>query len=1180
MRTGRVFAAAMAAVALLCTSTRSFAAVCGEVAGEAASVATVRLLAEESCPCQGFAKRRDYVRCVHTVVDEAVTGGTLSEGCKPSVLRAARRSVCGRPAGAVTCCRTSAAGKQTCSVKASAEKCRPPKGGSAVLGRSFSCHDACTADCEDIPEVASEVEAALEQALAGVADPWADLGLVVERTAAELGCALHEVEPGEEEGTGIVRQASQVSTANPCYSLGSLPGGACTADFHCPGVQLCVSDRCYHPGCNYCGPGSEESPGAELRVFPFPEFNPHVADCLNRTCFQHDACYDEHCVDSDSKCYWTSPQGDSCDPAFFQSCGSKCGGMGLCMLSGTQCAIPADCPFGEPCLFEERDWRSSRVCEIGERATQLVPLIADASCSDPACAAGQQCVADPLWTGMCIVATNCGNSTVEGTEQCDGADDAACPGLCQPDCTCQVVCPPEGVERSFSVGKDHACGVKLDGTVQCWGIADGSANDFGQVTDTPTGTFVQISAGTVHNCGIRPGGTVECWGANYAGQAVAPSGQFIQVSAGDGHSCGLRPDGTVQCWGYNVHGQATPPPGAFVHVSAGNLHTCGLKPDSTVECWGHNLQGQGTSPSGMFLQVDSGAYHNCGVMLGGLPECWGGNSVPPPAGEFAQVSAGHFGVGYYDCGLKVNETVQCWGSNDDFSQVTDTPSGAFVQVSAGYQHACGLRANGSVECWGDDALSQSSPPPGLILMTPGTPGTEGPAGDPSCSNGIDDDCDGSIDGADSDCGGIIRASTSSTGAQQNGNATNISRSLSTDGNVVAFVSNASNLVAGDTNGGDDIFVKHLATGATVRVNVSSAGTQADIVASDFPCLSGNGDWVGFPSGATNLVPGDQNGAADIFVHDLTTGTTELASLASDGSQSTSGGSFSHCSLSLDGQLVAFASQSPLTADDTNPFLNQDVYVRDRQTNTTELISRAVTGFSPNFGQSGEPSGASPGLGISTDGRYVAFFSTAPDIITGGTNGRDHIYRRDRQLGVTMIVTTRADGEQADAGSRKLSLSGDGRYVAFASDATNLVSESLSFGVLQIFVKDMQTGNVMLASKSAEGVPAAGSPGQLITDDPSISGDGRYVTFWSAATNLVSGDTNAKPDVFVKDLQTGGIAIASVSDGGALGNGDSVLPAISGDGRSVAFISFASNLVVGDTNGSTDVFVAPNPLFSP
>jgi Tol biopolymer transport system component len=217
-------------------------------------------------------------------------------------------------------------------------------------------------------------------------------------------------------------------------------------------------------------------------------------------------------------------------------------------------------------------------------------------------------------------------------------------------------------------------------------------------------------------------------------------------------------------------------------------------------------------------------------------------------------------------------------------------------------------------------------------------------------------------------------------------------------------------------------------------------------------------------------------------------------------------------------------------------------------------------------------GASTYCAVSGDGRFVAFLSAADNLVAGDTNGHVDVFVRDRQLGTTERVSVSTAGAQADADCLGPAISADGRFVVFSSAATTLVPADTN-GKLDVFVHDRQTGITERVSVSSAGVQ-----GDNNSAFPSISGDGRFVAFWSAATNLVSGDTNAHSDVFVHDRQTGVTERVSVSSAGVQADGDSLVsPAISADGRFVAFYSSATNLVPGDTNAQADVFVGDRQL---
>ena len=406
-------------------------------------------------------------------------------------------------------------------------------------------------------------------------------------------------------------------------------------------------------------------------------------------------------------------------------------------------------------------------------------------------------------------------------------------------------------------------------------------------------------------------------------------------------------------------------------------------------------------------------------------------------------------------------------------------------------------------------------------------------------------------------------------------------STSADGRLVAFDTSAANLVPGDTNAFGDVFVRDRQAGETTRVSLASDGTQGN-EGSALPAISADGRFVAFVSGATNLVPGDTNPLVDVFVHDRQTGQTTRVNVASDGTQAGGiGASYGSAkpSISADGRYVAFDTDaSNLVPGDTNtcaslpnvpPGACPDVFVHDLQTGQTTRVSVAADGTQGND-QSFRPA-------ISADGRYVAFVSLASNLVPGDTNGALDIFVHDRQTGQTTRVSVASDGTQGNRDSAFPTVSADGRYVAFVSDASNLVpgdtnGRRAAYLGEDIFVRDRQTGQTTRVSVAFNQRQARGPSLQ-----PSISASGRLVAFTSAASNLVPGDTNRIPDVFVRDRQTETTVRASVASDGTQATGDAGLfdssfdPSISADGRSVAFTSSATNLVPGDANRVNDVF---------
>ena len=389
-----------------------------------------------------------------------------------------------------------------------------------------------------------------------------------------------------------------------------------------------------------------------------------------------------------------------------------------------------------------------------------------------------------------------------------------------------------------------------------------------------------------------------------------------------------------------------------------------------------------------------------------------------------------------------------------------------------------------------------------------------------------------------------------------GNEASTDCSISADGRFVAFASDATNLVSGDTNGSADIFVYDASTGAIERASVATGGAQANGLC-EVPSISSDGRFVAFSSIASNLVAGDLGGFYDVFVRDRLNGTTEMVSVSTGGAQG-SGDSHSPA-ISADGRYVAFWSFAPnLVAGDSNG--TYDIFLRDRQLGTTERVSVATVGVQGN-GMSLYPS-------ISSDGRYVVFVSDATNLVAGDTNGVRDVFVRDRQLGTTVRASVGFGGVNSDGMSLSpVGISSNGRYVCFDSFASNLVAGGTG-NIRHVFVRDMLAGTTEVASVG---------PGSAQGNDDSLSSaitpDGRFVVFASFATNLIIGDTNGVADTFVRDRQNGTTARISIATSGAQGDlGVGLLPTISSDGSRVAFYSYATNMVPNDGNGTTDVFL--------
>ena len=344
---------------------------------------------------------------------------------------------------------------------------------------------------------------------------------------------------------------------------------------------------------------------------------------------------------------------------------------------------------------------------------------------------------------------------------------------------------------------------------------------------------------------------------------------------------------------------------------------------------------------------------------------------------------------------------------------------------------------------------------------------------------------------------------------------------------------------------------------TERISLGPGGIQANASSFSVPgggMFSADGRWVAFWSQAANLVPGDVNMWPDVFVRDRWSQETILVSVSDQGDQGNgiSGGP----TISFDGRLVAYQSSAQnLVPNDTNG--EDDIFVRDRWLGTTERVSISSSGQEGNH-DSWEAR-------ICGNGRFVAFWSRASNLVANDMNGRPDIFRHDRQGGQTVRVNISSNGDEANGNSYYCSVSADGRFVAFESWATNLVPGDTN-GTIDVFVHDTQTG---LTSRVS--VASGGRQGNFGGSDPAISGEGRYVAFQSSSNDLVPGDTNNKPDIFVHDRQTLQTVRVNIGPGGVQANSDSVQPSISADGRHVAFQSSATNLVPGGSSG-IQVFV--------
>lgn len=460
-----------------------------------------------------------------------------------------------------------------------------------------------------------------------------------------------------------------------------------------------------------------------------------------------------------------------------------------------------------------------------------------------------------------------------------------------------------------------------------------------------------------------------------------------------------------------------------------------------------------------------------------------------------------------------------------------------------------------------------------------------------------------------------------------GNRDSSGSAMTPDGRYVAFVSRATDLVSGDTNGIPDIFVRDLQTSNTVLVSVgavsASASAQPAIISPD---ISSDGRYVLFTSVGTNLVPGVQT-TNELYLRDLVGGTTTWASTAATQAvwnvfANTKPASFNYI-LSRDGRFVSYQA-SPLTPNGTTgiilrydaltaltdiintnalalplgnnrsldmtpdgrfvafiastngpPGTNSSVYVWDAQSGNTILASADLSGQIPSNSVCAWPV-------LDASGQFVAFLSAGSGLVSNTVSSDFHLYRRDLQAGTIVLVDSDTNNSGAFLGTTPIpSLSADGQLVAFESADPKLVPRDSNHS-LDVFVRNIGSNSTELISVRNSALPSnsPNGPNALPAFSFSVSSDGRFVVFATDAENVIPNDTNGCRDVVVRDLLLGTNLLVSANTNNLPANNFSTGPAIifstgseiSGDGRFVAFTSAATDLVPGDTNKALDVFV--------
>jgi Tol biopolymer transport system component len=407
--------------------------------------------------------------------------------------------------------------------------------------------------------------------------------------------------------------------------------------------------------------------------------------------------------------------------------------------------------------------------------------------------------------------------------------------------------------------------------------------------------------------------------------------------------------------------------------------------------------------------------------------------------------------------------------------------------------------------------------------------------------------------------------------------------VSTNGRFVAFYSDADNLVPNDTNGFRDVFVRDRIAGLNLLVSVNTNGNASGNGISSDPAISGDGRYVAFTSSADNLVTGDTNRAQDVFIRDLLAGTTALVSVNTDGVHSGNGDSFSPA-ISADGRYVLFHSKAPNLAAGSFGSGIENLFCRDLQTGTTCALTAASSGsgvysaaMTPD-GQSVAFIGTAPGISgtklyvwnaLSAARTYTnsaTFSSSTFPVVAISPNGQKLAYLANSPLNLfaadlvaNTVVTINSSGTfLSHAGLR---FSNDGRFLTYAMAPTAAACQN-------VYLYDLQAGTNLLVSQNFSSLAAANTN----SDSPSISPDGRFIAYRSFATNLVAMDSNNVADLFLYDAVSNATFLVSLNASGNSSAADrSLKPVFSGDSQTVCFQSWASDLSGNDYNNGSDIF---------
>lgn len=403
---------------------------------------------------------------------------------------------------------------------------------------------------------------------------------------------------------------------------------------------------------------------------------------------------------------------------------------------------------------------------------------------------------------------------------------------------------------------------------------------------------------------------------------------------------------------------------------------------------------------------------------------------------------------------------------------------------------------------------------------------------------------------------IERMSVNASGQQTNG--ASFKPAFSPDSTKIAFESDAANLLPSGLNGERQIIIKDIASGQITLVSSNSSGQAANADCLDME-FSPDGRKMVFESDATNLVAGATNGQRHIYMKDLDTGAVTLISSSSAGVQGNnrSGDPM----FSPDGTKIVFSSISNnfVSGDNNLSSGGRDIFIKDLATGVTSLVSSDANGNIGN-GNGDDPS-------WSFDGKSVIFWSSASNLIPGGTNGVEQVYIKNIQTGAVRLVSVDNAGDQSNGYNNDPSFTPDDKFITYWSDASDILPGDNN-GKSDIAVYNLATNKVTIGSANAQGVIGNGS-----TQDPLFTSDGKFLTMKSTSSNFDPAANNDKYQIFVKDMTTGELELLSTNNQGVQGNDSSDDPIFSKNGQYVAFESFATNFVSGDTNGKLDIYMA-------